>query len=262
MITYTKDIDDNFFPKLREIADDLEAHPAEMMAVMFSESGCRATAWNDNPKNVPPEQRWNASGLIGFMPATLIGLGWTRGHAAFRALSATAQLWFVRQYYLPHRGFLGTVGALYVATFLPALLSHAGDPSFVLTAKNGPLGWAYSPNAVFDTNGDLAITVGELEQAVARNCKGARWDELVARLGGETSNTTPDVSDLSTTAGIQCALLKCGFDPGPIDGLPGPRTTAAVAAFQSTYHPPLVIDGIVGPATRGMLQTVLDRQTS
>ncbi len=192
--TLTADIDDDFFPTLRRVAADLEARPLDMLSVIYSESGCRAAAWNNNPKSLPPEQRYNASGLIQFMPPILIGLGWTAGHAAFRLLTATEQLAWVERYYRPYRGYLGSVGGLYVATFLPALIRHAGDPAFVLTAKRGTLPWAYGPNAAFDTNHDLAITVGELEEAVARNCVGPRWEELVARF--HASDLVPTVPDL------------------------------------------------------------------
>lgn len=49
------------------------------------------------------------------------------------------------------------------------------------------------------------------------------------------------------TLDLQKTLKALGFDPGPIDGLPGRKTTAAVVAFQTANH--LVADGIVGPAT-------------
>lgn len=194
---HTEDLDDDFFRDLIRVAYDLstpssEVKPRDMLAVMKSESGISATAWNDNPKSLPPEKRWNASGLIQFMPPTLQGLGWTQGHAAFRNLTATQQLAYVRRYYMPYRGHLHTVGGLYVATFLPALVKHASDPSFVLTAANGPLPWAYSPNAAFDTNRDKAITVGELEAAVARACVGPRWDEALRRLN-DSSPTLPSL---------------------------------------------------------------------
>jgi hypothetical protein len=196
------------------------------------------------------------------MPATLLGLGWTAGHAAFRKLSATDQLSFVRRYYAPYRGHLGTVGGLYVATFLPALISHAGDRDFVLTAKNGPLGWAYAPNSAFDADHNLAISVGELEDAVARNARGPRWAEIVARLEGlesasdDLSDLTPDAFDLRTTLGLQQALSRLGFDPGTIDGLPGPRTRGAISAFQAAVKT-LDVDGIFGPKTRRALEIEL-----
>lgn len=49
------------------------------------------------------------------------------------------------------------------------------------------------------------------------------------------------------TRELQIALKAHGFDPGPIDGLPGRRTTAAVRAFQAAHG--LTVDGIVGPQT-------------
>lgn len=46
---------------------------------------------------------------------------------------------------------------------------------------------------------------------------------------------------------LQQDLVKAGFSPGPIDGSFGPKTLAAVKAFQSSKG--LVADGIVGPLT-------------
>jgi len=37
------------------------------------------------------------------------------------------------------------------------------------------------------------------------------------------------------------------FDPGPVDGIFGPHTEAAVKAFQTVHAPPS--DGVVGPKT-------------
>ncbi|MBI2874804.1 MAG: peptidoglycan-binding protein [Firmicutes bacterium] len=42
---------------------------------------------------------------------------------------------------------------------------------------------------------------------------------------------------------VQKALLKCGFNPGPLDGIYGPKTEAAVKAFQSFHG--LTPDGVV-----------------
>ena len=46
---------------------------------------------------------------------------------------------------------------------------------------------------------------------------------------------------------VQTRLHKLGFDPGPIDGIRGRRTTRAVKRFQESKG--LVADGIVGPDT-------------
>jgi peptidoglycan hydrolase-like protein with peptidoglycan-binding domain len=57
--------------------------------------------------------------------------------------------------------------------------------------------------------------------------------------------------DLSSARGLQTRLRELGFDPGPIDGVLGPKTEAAVRAFQRSRG--LVADGIVGPKTRAAL---------
>lgn len=51
---------------------------------------------------------------------------------------------------------------------------------------------------------------------------------------------------------IQEALKQAGFDPGPIDGVWGRNTIAAVKAFQEDEG--LEADGIVGPQTIAALQ--------
>lgn len=50
---------------------------------------------------------------------------------------------------------------------------------------------------------------------------------------------------------IQQALKNAGFDPGPIDGIKGTKTIAAIKAFQKSKG--LVVDGIVGPKTTAAL---------
>lgn len=46
---------------------------------------------------------------------------------------------------------------------------------------------------------------------------------------------------------VQRALKEAGFSPGPLDSEYGPKTVAAVAAFQTTHR--LIADGVVGPLT-------------
>jgi len=46
---------------------------------------------------------------------------------------------------------------------------------------------------------------------------------------------------------IQGELLNAGHDPGPLDGILGAKTDAAIRAFQEARG--LTVDGVVGPAT-------------
>jgi peptidoglycan hydrolase-like protein with peptidoglycan-binding domain/DNA invertase Pin-like site-specific DNA recombinase len=50
---------------------------------------------------------------------------------------------------------------------------------------------------------------------------------------------------------VQRTLRRLGWQPGPVDGLYGPRTEAAVTRFQSAAR--VAADGIVGPSTRRAL---------
>ncbi|MGQ0611049.1 MAG: NlpC/P60 family protein [Paracoccaceae bacterium] len=50
---------------------------------------------------------------------------------------------------------------------------------------------------------------------------------------------------------VQQALLRAGFDPGPLDGVAGPRTRKAIRAFQRRMK--LRADGIAGPRTQAAL---------
>ncbi|WP_051388731.1 peptidoglycan-binding protein [Arthrobacter sp. 35W] len=60
---------------------------------------------------------------------------------------------------------------------------------------------------------------------------------------------------LSSVYEIQGALIALGYNPGVQDGISGPKTTAAVRAFQSDNG--LAADGIVGPMTRAALAAAL-----
>lgn len=55
-----------------------------------------------------------------------------------------------------------------------------------------------------------------------------------------------------TTREIQTRLKVHGFDPGPIDGLPGPRTSAAIVAFKVAKG--LAARDYVGPITEAALR--------
>jgi hypothetical protein len=57
---------------------------------------------------------------------------------------------------------------------------------------------------------------------------------------------------VDTPSGIQARLQNLGFDPGPIDGVIGPRTQDAIKGFQSRFR--LAVDGVAGPITQAKLK--------
>jgi hypothetical protein len=77
------------------------------------------------------------------------------------------------------------------------------------------------------------------------------WCLDVDRMIAALSSSTPIV-DPWTVADTQEALARHGYDPGPVDGIAGPRTRTAIVAFQRAHG--LVGDGVVGPLTRAALQ--------
>lgn len=56
---------------------------------------------------------------------------------------------------------------------------------------------------------------------------------------------------MATARDVQVRLFGLGYDPGPIDGVWGPKTRRAVRDFQRDND--LLIDGIVGPRTLAAL---------
>ena len=59
---------------------------------------------------------------------------------------------------------------------------------------------------------------------------------------------------------VQQKLRSQGFDPGPADGVFGPKTRTALIMFQAKYD--LNQDGVIGPATWKQLQHISQHQTS
>ena len=95
--------------------------------------------------------------------------------------------------------------------------------------------WAGGP-----PSGDTAEpTVTDVNQARDYVCKTPTED--LPPLVTANSNAT-------ATRHLQVLLTVDGYDLGPLDGQYGPRSVDAVKAFQAD-HPPLAVDGQVGPKT-------------
>ncbi len=73
-----------------------------------------------------------------------------------------------------------------------------------------------------------------------------------------SSNASSDKNNILRAAGVtplelQKALLRAGYDPGPVDGRLGKKTRSAVKAFQKKHH--LTADGVVGEKTWAALKS-------
>jgi N-acetylmuramoyl-L-alanine amidase len=123
---------------------------------------------------------------------------------------------------------------------------------------------------ISDGQGGSVEAMGKKWGVTTGNLTGRDWDtgilvpgidcdpenELVAlALPGVIYGMGRDGMAPEITRRIQAALLASVIDPGPIDGVFGPNTTAAVAAFQSVKG--LVVDGKVGRQTAGSLKISL-----
>lgn len=182
-------------------------NPMHPLAVMMSESGINPAAHNPNG---------DASGLIQFMPDTLLRLGWHNGHQMFRTMSAEEQVPYVEAYYSPYPD-LDSPERFYLATFLPALLSLDGshDPEFPLCGERDalvgaypgilwradgkglgrdPYAWAHRANRVFDRENKGYIILDDLRTSIMRACHGAKWEaesRAVLEVLGSTAPPPP-----------------------------------------------------------------------
>src|SRR5262249_17918369 len=228
--------------------------------------------------------------LIQFMPATLLRLGWTHGHEAFRQLTAEEQLPFVERYYRPYvRQGLNSTARLYQATFLPATLSRGSEPDTVIVdVNNNDNAFAYAPNRGLDRRGDGRILVGDLTAFVERAKGSARWREALERLQATTPDPVPPIpvppvpppttthpllrrgargeavreAQTKLNAVHSCNLTRSrpGLQGAPlvVDGIFGPKTFNAVVSFQQQAFPaaPPEWDGVIGPRTWEKLDRV------
>src|SRR5574338_479992 len=117
----------NFYPKLVQIASEVGMRPEDLIAVMVSESGM-------NPGAV--EKKFKGSGLVGFMPDTLKGLGFKGSWEDFIKLSGEDQLDYLKKLLNNFRslngGPLTSAAQYYTANLWPVALKlpgiRNGDP--------------------------------------------------------------------------------------------------------------------------------------
>jgi hypothetical protein len=224
--------------------------------------------------DIPNKEGSGAEGLTQMMPDVLLSLGWKPGLPAYDAAGGdfsrapvSVQLDFAYKYFAYWRRRFGLAkwasrAQMYLANFLPADLPHGKDEGFIL-AGQGRRTKVYEQNwRALDRNRDGKILVAEVElflvDAISRRAKSpftvflegvqrARRRRGLLEVEYHNDHADTGLQDVGDVRQVQAALTRHGFDPGPVDGIPGPKTTAAVRAFQASRG--LVVDGLVGVAS-------------
>jgi hypothetical protein len=147
---YIKENREEFTEKVNSISSELGIEANWLMFVMWFESKL-------NPQAVNPIS--GAQGLIQFMPSTARSLGTTTD--VLKRMNNVQQLDYVLAYLRPYKGKMKRWIDVYLAVFYPKAM---GNPNFVITSDI-----VAKQNKVFDLNGDLDITVKEIETALRKS---------------------------------------------------------------------------------------------
>lgn len=144
---------DSFVNAVNYYSELLDIQPDWLVGVMYFESKL-------NPAAVNPVT--GATGLIQFMPATAKALGTTT--EALKNMSAYEQMVYVYNYLKPYTGRMRSLVDVYFAVFFPKAIGASRNT--VLQTSKLKASTIAKQNPIFDTNKDMAITVGEVEDYV------------------------------------------------------------------------------------------------
>lgn len=193
-------VSDEFIKAVEKMAANLQTKPEYLLAAMSFETG--------GTFDPAIQNGIGATGLIQFLIPTAKNLGTTTDD--LKKMTPVAQLAFVEKYFVPFKGRLATLEAVYTAILSGApkkpddVLFTAGTPAY----KLNPLDW----------NADGQITAAEATTIVG------------ARLFGGVRRVQQKLIDLNFVA----AEIKANF----ADGQWGKNTGVALAKFQKSKKLP------------------------
>ena len=202
----------NFYPKLVQISNELGMKPEDLLAVMTSESGINPSAY---------ESKFHGSGLLGFMPDTLKGLGFKGSWNDFINLTGEDQLDYVKKLVQNNMSLnegkpFTSAAQYYTANLWPIALKLPGvqegdpntafieaNPETVIDPQTGKkyskkyyeLGYRISPayeNAAYKANplfhGSMpgAITYGDMIRQVEKNKQNPIYQKALAQMQAQT----------------------------------------------------------------------------
>lgn len=178
-----------FYQKLQSVAAACGASPADMLAIMLSESGVNAGATNyflksDGTRDMSQLQ---GVGLIGFTTVVANHFGTTLD--AISQMSDVQQLSLVQQYYqtVNQGGTYPNSGALYVANFACSNLPYVNDPNHVIfsQAKDGQ---NYAQNTGLDVGNKGYITIGDMTTRADSVKSTPAYQQLLSAFNAATNN--------------------------------------------------------------------------
>jgi len=205
----------NFYPKLVQVSSEVGMKPEDLIAVMVSESGM-------DPGAV--EKKFKGSGLVGFMPDTLKGLGFKGSWEDFSKLSGEEQLDWLKKLVNGYKSGNGgksfnSAAQYYTANLWPVALQLPGvrqqnpgaafiesNPETVTDPKTGKK-WskkyfdigikispemesnAYKYNPLFDRDKKGAITYGDMMKQVEINKRSPIYQKALVAMQSATNYT-------------------------------------------------------------------------
>ena len=231
-VQQSANLGNNFFPKLVQISSDLGMKPEDLLAVMVSESGLNPSAY---------ESKFHGSGLLGFMPDTLKGLGYKGTWEDFTKSTGEEQLDYVKKLVQNSMHLNGgpftSAAQYYVANLWPVALKLPGikqgdastafieeNPATITDPKTGrkyskkyyDLGFRISPeseraaykyNPLFHGTTPGAITYGDMMKQVEKNKRNPAYQKAVASMEHSTGYKT-DVSGPATDSKAPTDLVS------------------------------------------------------
>lgn len=162
---FSNKVSPEFIFDTREISNKLGGSVTDLLFVMDYE-----TAGTFSPSIQHPGSK--ATGLIGFLPSTAIGLGTTVEELAKK--SAIQQLPYVYEYLKPYRGKMVDVYSTYLAVLYPAALGKPDNYVF-------PKSVVSSNSSFFKTGSTMSDFKKGIQALIYERVPVAYHDELIKK---------------------------------------------------------------------------------
>ena len=200
--------DDDDLRALADVARRIGADAADLLLVLYCESGLRADAVARNAQGFPVAVGLNQ---ITSVAARSMGIGEAE-RIAMVGRPIREQLPYVERYFLAlpwrqagHR--FPTAAILYQANAAPGTLGRGTDPSLVLYRQGDGM---YEGNAQLDFTHKGTVTLGDLAHVLEKNSKHSLYQAALTRLQHVTSSASgPTIfqGDVTPTSALGPILL-------------------------------------------------------